>query len=338
MKNTVNSYLGYFTTKNTKAIVIDAKTLLSSRALVDHGANPQNIIVINYDESIIRKAKKAGHIHSQAGISTDVLRNLDGKYDIIYLDYCGFPTRRSDGFDPNYDLLWTSDRLNNEGIVIATFSRRATDCIEKAESMIPLSMELVKSINYFETSAMFSMILTKGTNARCMRDTFNRIKVKRKREESQPEDEEPRPKVHRVEKHSNEAYVQRLKDKLPKRYGLVAYYHDGNLFHGVVDNLYNEFTKKRVKLLWVDTKDHTDYGSTKGIYPLNEHIDINKIHDKSDGNWAYLYDIYEKKTEEDIQELENVPISMSRKDYMQLKDQVLVKKTNKKFISLIKYF
>ncbi len=55
MKTTINNFLGRFSNPETKAIVIDAESLLSSSTLKECGVNPLNIVVINTDESIIKK-------------------------------------------------------------------------------------------------------------------------------------------------------------------------------------------------------------------------------------------------------------------------------------------
>ncbi len=197
MKATMNNFLGNFANPQTKAIVLDAETMLSSSTLVRHGVDPLNIVVVNNDTNIIDTAHRNGHTKSIAGISSAVLPQLRGSFDIIYLDYCGFPDIRSDGFNPAFDILWAGDRLNKDGIMVVTFSRRATNCVEKAEAMIPVSLELVKTICYSETCAMFAMILTKGNDQRFIRDTFNEIKLshhKKRKMEEITEDSQPKKK------------------------------------------------------------------------------------------------------------------------------------------------
>ena len=88
MKSSINNFLGNFATSETKAIVLDANSMLSSSALVTRGVNPLNIIVINDNQDIIDIAHKNGHVKSITGISSLVLPRLYGNFDLIYLDYC----------------------------------------------------------------------------------------------------------------------------------------------------------------------------------------------------------------------------------------------------------
>lgn len=177
MKQIFNDFLKEIATTQSTALVIDAEFLLSATALVDAGVSPSNIQVINTDKAIIDTAVKKGHVNSTVGLSTSVLRTLDSNFDIIYFDYCGFPTLRNDGFDAHFDLLWAACHLNPGGVVACTFSRRATNCVEVAEAMIPRALTYVKGVHYCETSAMFTMILTKGGNAHDLRKLFNGLKT-----------------------------------------------------------------------------------------------------------------------------------------------------------------
>lgn len=340
MKASINKFLGRFSNPETKAIVIDAESLLSSSTLKDHGVNPLNIVVINTDESIIKKAHKKGHTLSIPGISSAVLPKLHGSYDIIYLDYCGFPDIRSDGFNPHYDILWSGDRLSDGGIMVVTFSRRATNCVEKAESMIPVSLELVKTICYSETCAMFAMILTKGKDHRFLRDTFNDIKLK----VHQPKKRKPvdvvtavakKPKVDVMGVHAK-GVAERMTHALPDKYSLIVYCWKGHLSPGVVEKVKNEY---RMKVLWVDEHSPFDYGSTDGYYPFRRHMNLGQSNVlKKDGDWAYLYDTYEIVDENDLDELKEVPIKMKKRDYLVLKESVQQNTLKKAFLPLVEYF
>lgn len=159
MKHTMNNFLCAL--NPTRALVIDAETLLSSSALLKHGLKPHNIVVLNGDSQTIQHAKAKGHYYSLAGISTHVLPYIDGTFDVIYFDYCGFPQKRSDGFDPEMDLHWAYSRLRKNGVVIVTFSRRFKDCFEKAKALAPNRLKVRKTVFYCETSSMLTMMLTK---------------------------------------------------------------------------------------------------------------------------------------------------------------------------------
>jgi len=154
-----------------RALVIDAESLMTSRSLGDG----VDITVLNSDPTICDKARSLG-LNTACGISTTALREVRGKFDIIYLDYCGFPTKQPNGFDPAFDLLWAADHLVDDGIVLVTFSRRFKHCVATAESMIPNSLQLAKTHVYFETSAMMCMFLVKE-NARALRDSVNHALV-----------------------------------------------------------------------------------------------------------------------------------------------------------------
>lgn len=172
-KSVINTFLCQVATTTTTALVIDAENLASSRALLAVGVPASSITVLNYEEDVCSKARRLG-LTAIAGISTDSLRTLHGTFDIIYLDYCGFPVRRADGFDPAFDLLWAADHLRANGVVLATFSRRAQNCAALAEAMIPRSLSLAKVHAYCETSAMMCMFLT-SANAREMRTKINAL-------------------------------------------------------------------------------------------------------------------------------------------------------------------
>lgn len=161
MKNAMNTFIAKNTNEDTKAVVIDAETLLSSTALVKAGVNPSNIIVLNLDEKVIKKAKARGHVDSVCGITTNVISEVKGSFDIIYLDYCGTPDNSLNGFSPQIDLWWAASNLNENGMVICTFSRRCKNCIEKAKSLIPSTLNMCVDVKYCESSAMYAMVLTK---------------------------------------------------------------------------------------------------------------------------------------------------------------------------------
>ena len=175
MKRTMNTFISSYVDKDSTAVVLDAETLLSSTTLVQHGAQPKNIVVINTEGDIINKAREKGHVFSIQGISTNVLPRLSGTYDIIYLDYCGTPEIHQDGFNPAFDLLWAADRVKDNGIIVTTFSRRTKDAIEKANDLIPFTLTLAKEVNYCETVPMYSMIMTK-VNPREASNRFNHLK------------------------------------------------------------------------------------------------------------------------------------------------------------------
>jgi len=176
MKDTMNRFLSKYVIDGSRALVIDAETLMTSSCLLKHGMAPDDIIVINDDERVIVKAVKKGHKHSIVGMSTNVLPKIEGTFDIIYLDYCGTPDTHLSGFNPHFDLLWSSDRLRAGGVIVVTFSRRTKDAIEKANDIIPYNMTLSKEVSYCETVPMYSMILSKSnTSQRVVRDTFNNL-------------------------------------------------------------------------------------------------------------------------------------------------------------------
>ena len=171
-KQFTNDFLADFARARARprALVIDAESLMTSRSLGD-----VDITVLNSDPTICNKARALG-LNTACGISTTALRQVRGNFDIIYLDYCGVPAKQPNGFDPAFDLLWAADHLVNDGIVLATFSRRFKHCIATAENLIPNSLQLAKTHVYFETSAMMCMFLVKE-NARALRDSVNHALV-----------------------------------------------------------------------------------------------------------------------------------------------------------------
>ena len=171
MKKSVNKLLQKVADANVRALVVDAETLLSSQALVDGGAAPDNVIVINSNKHIVQAARGKGHAQSVHGISTKVLTNHVGPFDIIYLDYCGTPDVTWNGFNPAVDFWWASANMALHGFAIATFSKRTSDPVNKARTLAAqANMTIVYENEYFETCAMYMMIMTKMPNAplRCL--------------------------------------------------------------------------------------------------------------------------------------------------------------------------
>jgi len=181
-KIAINKFLKQLSTPQTNAIVIDAETFLSSSALVSGGVDPRNIVVINNNDSIIKNAHKKGHTKSIVGISTTVFMEFlptSPLYDIIYLDFCGIPDTRGDGWCPQYDILWCATFLKKGGTMVVTFSKRISNCAEKIEKMIPYHLLTeVKHRDYCETSPMIFYILTNDddtNHVNHLRHKFNHI-------------------------------------------------------------------------------------------------------------------------------------------------------------------
>tara|TARA_Y100000748_G_C15482404_1_gene483366 strand:- start:654 stop:1496 length:843 start_codon:yes stop_codon:yes gene_type:complete len=184
MKATMNAFLAACIRTDSKAIVIDAETLQSSKALVARGLDPANIVVINDNKHVIESAHKAGHTESITGISTNVLAKLHSMYDCIYLDYCGTPDPSQNGWDPRLDMYYAADKLNDSGICIVTFTNgRTENAVIKATNLIPNSLHVVHVVHYRETSPMFSIILTKTTDLKypkMLLRRYNEIAVEKK--------------------------------------------------------------------------------------------------------------------------------------------------------------
>lgn len=333
MKRTMNKFLSTFIQDDSRALVLDAETMMTSTCLTMNGMKPEHITVINTAGDIIDKAHQNGHTDSIKGISTDVMKKLTGTYDIIYLDYCGTPDSHKSGFNPAYDLLWAADRVRDNGIIITTFSRRTKDAIEKANDLIPYTMTLAKEVSYCETVPMYCMILTK-LNPRMVRDKFNTMK---------------RTIVDSIEtaftltkmkpsnkKNSEQAYINRMKVISPEKYSVIAYYQNNHLWKGIVEDIHRD---GRVKILWVDPLDTYDYGKHKGYYPIKTHINIDDAsHNDADGNWCYLYDTYSVETIDEAEEMEPLPITMNRQNYIKLKKDIVNNMKKKKYTGLIQYF
>ena len=81
-KKMINSFLA--SRAGSRALVIDGEGLCSARTLTQM----DDITVLNDDVEICRAAESAG-FKAACGVSTFALRGLSGKFDIIYLDYCG---------------------------------------------------------------------------------------------------------------------------------------------------------------------------------------------------------------------------------------------------------
>ena len=105
------------------------------------------------------------------------------------------------------------------------------------------------------------------------------------------------------------------------------------MWKGIVQDVLKD---GRIKILWVDSKDKIDYGKSKGYNLVGAHIDIDDPdHDKAIGNWCYLYDTYSKDTVEEAEEMEPFPITMNRKEFIELKEKVA---KDAKYTTLLQYF
>ena len=160
MKKILNRYLSANVHKNSNALVIDAETLCTSRELKKTGGmNPSNVTVMNYDENVIRKAKKNG-FHGFSGISTNILKSqMNQEFDIIYLDYCGTPECSKNGFNPKFDIETCLHILKRKGVMAVTFSKRCKNAVEKARELFPRRSKIVVQHDYFETAAMVVFIV-----------------------------------------------------------------------------------------------------------------------------------------------------------------------------------
>lgn len=188
-------------TPNGHYVVIDAPSLRSFTALTEKGVTPQNILVINKDQKVIDKVKEHGG-RGVAGVSTTVLKHYRGYFDGIYLDYCGTPKGNPGiGYVPQTDICWFVANLKPNGFMAITFARRGcTDAISLAKSLIPSSMHLVYERTYFETCAMYMMVLSKipddtGLAYMCKtiyKDAPMKIPLPEESDESEEESEEPK--------------------------------------------------------------------------------------------------------------------------------------------------
>lgn len=177
-----------FHPEKLRATVIDGEFLLSSKALLSAGLLSENIRVMNWDDEVIRHAKKAGHLRSINGSSTQVLETLREEQDLIYLDHCGTvyqnkcqdpdPQKR---VHPSYDVQQACRLLSPTGILVATFSARAKqgDSMETAIDLVPEGLYIVKSISYNSGHGpIYTMIWTKDLERRqFLKTLFNTIKT-----------------------------------------------------------------------------------------------------------------------------------------------------------------
>ena len=299
---------------DTYYIVIDAITLLSFRSLQEKGVAASHIIVINDDPRVIRKAKKAGSIHSKVGMSTDVLKNLPQhwKYKIVYLDYCR-TTQRGKHYCPEFDVLWASTRLAKNGTLIMTYSRRKIQNVqehaEKILSQTTLGLP-VKVAPYFETSAMLSIIASNGDNLFKQRlsrmfnllktedDSFSMYKTPKAITQS---DSNIKDKfVHDVDK--------RLGINIPPLYSVIAYWYYNRFYAGIVTSVTKK--KDKCKILWVDPDCPREYLKQSTHNILDQVRFTAKC--KETGNWCFLYDTFDIKTEEDKEELSQLPLIITK--------------------------
>lgn len=251
MKRIMNIFLTQCTTADSNAIVIDADSLMSSKTLIRRGLTPENIIVLNNNKDIIKKAYKQGHTNSVVGISTSVLPYLPGLYDLIYLDYCGTPAANKNGYwNPHMDVLWSADRLTENGVVIVTFTTGHIDnAIQRANLMIPNSLTLVKEISYCETTPMYVMILSKSPDVKALRDRFNLIYTKVKTRKSKFEQQMT---IGKKRKASTPAHVTGVSwNKVSKAWQVRVKNKTLGRYKKREDaNLLRKFASKKITVIW----------------------------------------------------------------------------------------
>ena len=178
-KYIVNTFLASIIRKTSRAIVIDASTLGSARALAEH-MPATNITVLNFDSTIVDQAKRVG-FQGIAGTSTSSLARMvkDGvrDVDIIYLDYCGAPIAKKD-WDPADDARIASRLLSDHGILAMTFCLRPLrerDIPGKIAAILPDDMEPVELYEYNESSKMYVSFSTFNYAER-VRRRFNQVR------------------------------------------------------------------------------------------------------------------------------------------------------------------
>jgi len=230
-------------TPNGHYVVIDAPSLRSFTALTEKGVTPQNILVINKDQKVIDKVKEHGG-RGVAGVSTTVLKHYRGYFDGIYLDYCGTPKGNPGiGYVPQTDICWFVANLKPNGFMAITFARRGcTDAISLAKSLIPSSMHLVYERTYFETCAMYMMVLSKipddtGLAYMCKtiyKDAPMKIPLPEESDESEEESEEPKKVVnpHQKPKRKYEDTAVELTQRLRKRKKVSEVIYDSTFKQG----------------------------------------------------------------------------------------------------------
>lgn len=144
VKKTMNRALAdCFDKPSGLAIVIDAETLCTSRTMVKQAPAGSKILVLNYEQEVIDKAKKLSNdnvvVDGSAGITTECLHDISTKaqqeIDVCYLDYCGTPEDSMNGWSPKTDIRFFYERLRKDGIIAATFSKRTKNAKKKAENL-----------------------------------------------------------------------------------------------------------------------------------------------------------------------------------------------------------
>ena len=253
MKRIMNIFLTQCTTVDSNAIVIDANTLMSSKTLKKHGLTPDNIIVLNDNKEVIKRAHKQGHTYSKVGVSTSVLPYLPGLFDLIYLDYCGTPTANKHGYwNPHMDILWSADRLTENGVVIATFTTGHIDnAIQRANLMIPNSLTLVKEVSYCETTPMYVMILSKSKDVKRLRDTFNMIYTRVKQRGSNLDKQMNIGKKRKAEEPEPERITGVTWNKVSKAWQVRVKSKTLGRYKKREDaNLLRKFASKKITVIW----------------------------------------------------------------------------------------
>ena len=148
-------------------ILIDSPELKSVQCMRKYGVG--HVDVINFKRLPVRSASSRTTVTSHEGVSTSVLKKLmttkrKSFYKVAYLDYCGTPNRNvSTGCDPLEDFKSLHRMMRDDGLLIATFSKRGirdTHLLAR-KKMRHAGFTVVGYHSYFSTAAMVVVMAVK---------------------------------------------------------------------------------------------------------------------------------------------------------------------------------
>lgn len=147
-KKMVNGWLGRILPRGGRALVLDTAELGTARAL----KGKTTVFGIDKDMPLAAKRFKVRCIPGWSGAC---LEEAKGKWDLIFLDYCGTVDGNAN-FCPANDMEKAEKMLRPGGVLAATFSKRnAKYLLSRCLSLTDLPLR--RCFEYCETSAMLTL-------------------------------------------------------------------------------------------------------------------------------------------------------------------------------------
>lgn len=164
LKEKVNKYIASVVKKNDSCLVLDGPKARTTKAIskkhVGYVAIPNNTTSV---VKLEKYAKKKKHVDTFRMSLHDLVKTTKKRYDVIYMDTCGFfTTGKEDDLKSTIDLCFYRNLLKEGGIFGVTVSSRTKgdikDAFQKCEEWVTAQnsdMKLCWEIKYGQFRTMF---------------------------------------------------------------------------------------------------------------------------------------------------------------------------------------